>query len=603
MGQVQSDDNQCDGEEPDNGPTEDVGDSEINTKEVIKSKSLDKAMSPKARQQLIEQESKCSTNTIFTITSSKMRAEQQQKQHVRKLSNLSHRNIQLLSMKPRSEKDAYADDLRDRRRSSLINLILGAPSSGPRFCDDLCSLSSRISECNFGIEFFPDHYQVASSTSSLRIGDIEQGKSVSPKDSTVVNQKRRRSSLGSLAAQLSELVSEDPPGKDTKKLAPSAAKQAQQATTVLQKFQRKPSLASTLASIDLISSFEQHDKSAQFFRPPLSKTVLDNGPLHDSVHDSKAKTSKRRINQAGRILRRAGSELSLYSNLSASSGAPSQRDSISNTKQNTDSVKETKLIIMLQVCLPFMLAGLGNMSAGLVLNRVAHWRAFEKVPIFFVLLPPLVGLKGNIEMTLASRLSTMSNLNLLDTRHQWKRAYLSNLVLVLSQAIGLSVFAATASIICEFVIGNPHVDQNSFGSLIEIASVVVIPSALATSIVLVLISSLMMPLTICLAKIIQVNPDNLSTLIAALYGDVSCVLVYGLITDKMFLLRELNMIMWPLIIISLTLLAWPILLFVAYKFKETHSIALSSMIPMFASIVISIGSGKFISLFYCIKII
>lgn len=599
MGQAQSTDYQCDGEEPDNGTTKDVGDSELNTKEVTTTKSLDKIMSPKARQQLAEQESKCSTNTTITVatTASKIKAEQQQKQHVRKLSNLSHRNIQLLSMKPRSEKDAYADDLRDRRRSSLINLILGAPSSGPRFCDDLCSLSSRISEGPFGIEFFLDHCQVASSTSSLRIGDIEQGpnpKSGSLKATTAVSQRRRRSSLSNLAAQLSELVSENPPGGE-RKLAPSAVSQAHQASDAAgQKGKRKPSLASTLASIDLISSFEQHDKSGQVFRPPLSKTktVLENTPSQESVHESKPKTPKSRINQTGRILRRTGSELSLYSNISASSGAPSQRSSVSTAKQHSDSVKETTLIIMLQVCLPFILAGFGNMSAGLALNRVAHWKAFEQVPIFFVLLPPLVGLKGNIEMTLASRLSTMSNLKLLDSKHQWKRAYISNLVLVLSQAIGLSVFAATASIICEFIIGNPHVEQTNISSLIEIAGVVVIPSALATSIVLVLISSLMMPLAICLAKVIQVNPDNLSTLIAALYGDVSCVLVYGLIADKMYLLKELNMITWPLVIISLTLLAWPALLFAAYKFKETHSIALSSMIPMFASIIISIGSGK-----------
>ena len=35
-----------------------------------------------------------------------------------------------------------------------------------------------------------------------------------------------------------------------------------------------------------------------------------------------------------------------------------------------------------------------------------HWKVFEKVPEIFILVPALLGLKGNLEMTLASRLST-----------------------------------------------------------------------------------------------------------------------------------------------------------------------------------------------------
>lgn len=35
-----------------------------------------------------------------------------------------------------------------------------------------------------------------------------------------------------------------------------------------------------------------------------------------------------------------------------------------------------------------------------------HWEVFQKVTEVFILVPALLGLKGNLEMTLASRLST-----------------------------------------------------------------------------------------------------------------------------------------------------------------------------------------------------
>ncbi len=62
--------------------------------------------------------------------------------------------------------------------------------------------------------------------------------------------------------------------------------------------------------------------------------------------------------------------------------------------------------ITLQIFLPFLVAGLGMVGAGIVLDIVQHWQVFETVNELFILVPALLGLKGNLEMTLASRLST-----------------------------------------------------------------------------------------------------------------------------------------------------------------------------------------------------
>ncbi|UYV62372.1 hypothetical protein LAZ67_2000323 [Cordylochernes scorpioides] len=75
--------------------------------------------------------------------------------------------------------------------------------------------------------------------------------------------------------------------------------------------------------------------------------------------------------------------------------------------------EETMWSVFLQVFIPFLIAGFGTVGAGLVLDQVQrisgcvqHWQAFLEVTEIFILVPALLGLKGNLEMTLASRLST-----------------------------------------------------------------------------------------------------------------------------------------------------------------------------------------------------
>ncbi|KOX74131.1 Solute carrier family 41 member 1 [Melipona quadrifasciata] len=97
---------------------------------------------------------------------------------------------------------------------------------------------------------------------------------------------------------------------------------------------------------------------------------------------------------------------------------------------NEDEPLESYLAITIQVFIPFLIAGLGMVGAGLVLDLVQHWVVFEKVSELIILVPALLGLKGNLEMTLASRLSTQANLGHMDTpKEQWYMI-VGNLVLI-----------------------------------------------------------------------------------------------------------------------------------------------------------------------------
>ena len=82
-----------------------------------------------------------------------------------------------------------------------------------------------------------------------------------------------------------------------------------------------------------------------------------------------------------------------------------------------------------EMFIPFFFAGVGMVLAGLELDKVQHWTSFQEVNGLYILVPPLLGLKGNIEMTLASRLSTAANLKILDRWDSLKKIVFGNLAL------------------------------------------------------------------------------------------------------------------------------------------------------------------------------
>ncbi|CAK5105279.1 unnamed protein product [Meloidogyne enterolobii] len=168
---------------------------------------------------------------------------------------------------------------------------------------------------------------------------------------------------------------------------------------------------------------------------------------------------------------------------------------------------EPALVLLFQVLFPFIIAGLGMVFAGLVFD--------QEVPQALILVPALLGLKGNLEMTLASRLSTQSNIGKLDSLQEAYSIIVANIALIQAQAI---VFLATASAMALSWIPRGQLDWEH--------ATLLGASAVSTASFASLVLSLVMIAVIMTAKRWDINPDNVATPIAASLGFLLYSFIY-----------------------------------------------------------------------------
>uniref|UniRef100_A0A2L2Y4X6 Solute carrier family 41 member 1 n=1 Tax=Parasteatoda tepidariorum TaxID=114398 RepID=A0A2L2Y4X6_PARTP len=261
------------------------------------------------------------------------------------------------------------------------------------------------------------------------------------------------------------------------------------------------------------------------------------------------------------------------------SKAPEDVPKIKETDE--DEKSETICSISCQVFIPFMIAGFGTVAAGLLLDIVQSWDVFTQVPEMFVMVPALLGLKGNLEMTLASRISTLANLGSIDTsREQWRMA-LGNICLLQCQSLVLglisSVFASAVGWIRE--------GEFNFHNVLLLASSSLVTASIA--------SFLLGTVTICVvifSRKINVNPDNVAAPIAASLGDVVTLALLAYIST--FIFERSGEYIWGeaalLICLFCLIPLWAVL---SYKNIYTKHVLYSGWIPIISAVAISSGGG------------
>ncbi|OXA52616.1 hypothetical protein Fcan01_12664 [Folsomia candida] len=245
--------------------------------------------------------------------------------------------------------------------------------------------------------------------------------------------------------------------------------------------------------------------------------------------------------------------------------------------------KETGLSIFLQVFPPFLIAGLGMVFAGLLLDIVKDWRVFREVPEFLILVTPLLGLKGNLEMTLASRLSTQANLGNLDgDNRRWTICW-ANLSLIQVQGVVVGFLSSIVAIIIGVVLPGESRAFNIRHALVLCAS------SILTAAIASFVLGCLMIFVIFLSRRIHVNPDNVATPIAASLGDITTLGLLAYIARFLYSGTEPSWI--PIAVMAFYGLTLPIWVYVAYRNDCTKNVLINGWTPVICAMFISSMGG------------
>ncbi|BFG01222.1 solute carrier family 41 member 3 [Drosophila madeirensis] len=245
---------------------------------------------------------------------------------------------------------------------------------------------------------------------------------------------------------------------------------------------------------------------------------------------------------------------------------------------NRPGIKQEKWsTILLQVSIPFFLAGIGTIGAGIVLGKVEKWYVFKNVSELFILVPALLGLKGNLDMCLASRLSTQVNLGNMTSRQDVVRMIVGNIALVQVQATVASFLVAMFAV----SVGAAMTGEFYFENVMLLTA-----SAMFTATSSCFVLDFVLVAVILFSQKYHLNPDNLATPLAASIGDVVSISLLSFIASLLY--ENIKTHLWiTFIVITCYLVLLPMWVLIVLRNEYTRPVLKSGWVPVLSALCIS----------------
>ncbi|EFO17183.2 hypothetical protein LOAG_11318 [Loa loa] len=256
-------------------------------------------------------------------------------------------------------------------------------------------------------------------------------------------------------------------------------------------------------------------------------------------------------------------------------------DSHQGFTQGDEREKTILISVLKQTLLPFFIAGLGQICIGLFFERAQHWWYFLYVPETFILVPALLGLKGNLEITYASRFCTLSNAGKANKTDEIFFIARFNLCLIEVQAIVLSFFAALLSSAISLI--NCNFKQSH--------AIVVLSSGIYTASLSSFFVGFLMITIVVSTRRYGIDPDNIAAPLTATSSDfITLIMLIGIgmlmVNIYIHKLYILNIVLMIFVICTT-----PFLTYYIVKEPRTRLILRDSWFAVTAAIVVGCCSG------------
>lgn len=276
------------------------------------------------------------------------------------------------------------------------------------------------------------------------------------------------------------------------------------------------------------------------------------------------------------------------------SGGSSERLDVKGEEEPEKS--ESLCVTCAQVFLPFLLAGMGSVAASLLLDHVKGWPVYAAYRELFVLIPPLLGLNGNLEMTLVARMSTQIhtaifkpgeekhgdvNLDRLNTIKSQLRQAAANMALLQCQSTVVALVA------CGLALAKGLARHGS--GITPLYACMLCACGLAAANVASMVLGAFMTTVVLVARRCGLNPDNVAAPIAASLGDLTTLTLLSTISSRLLIWKDSPLMTPGVVVLSLLLL--PLWFFLAFKHENTRSVLKVGWPPILAAVMVSSFGG------------
>ncbi|KAJ1823952.1 hypothetical protein LPJ56_002900 [Coemansia sp. RSA 2599] len=184
----------------------------------------------------------------------------------------------------------------------------------------------------------------------------------------------------------------------------------------------------------------------------------------------------------------------------------------------------------------------GSICAGYILGQIQNNPAFDRIPALFIMVPVMLNLKSNTELNMSTRMSTLANLGIFDSKAEGIKAVRSNLELLLLQSTVVGTSVGLISTILSLV---PSSSNTSGVVEFLLQASILMASGIGCAVIGSSLIGLLISFTVYVSHAHGVDPDNIGTPIASSFGDMSTLLILGLLTS---LLMSVMQTPWPTII-------------------------------------------------------